>query len=136
MNQKTAKRLFKEGAIFVFLDVPEGTEFGIDMKSWNTGGKFRGVKMIPAGIHYIFYSSVNDTGDTAPRSGFFYHFKQSELIAKKWNKDECDVSNDIVPETDIIGFKDNIMMLDQFLGPYPYDISEKWLNLTSHITGK
>ncbi|KAI4460040.1 a1 cistron splicing factor aar2-related [Holotrichia oblita] len=134
MNQATAKRLLREGAVFLFLDVPEGTEFGIDMKSWNTCEKFRGVKMIPPGIHYIFYSAVNDYGDIAPRSGFFYNFKQGEMIAKKWDKDECDMSVDIITENEIVGFKENLMALDQFLGPYPYDISEKWSNLSSHIT--
>lgn len=136
MDQNTAKRLFKEGAIFMFLDVPEGTEFGIDMKSWNTGEKFRGVKMIPPGIHYIFYSGVNEHGDTAPRSGFLYDFKRGQIIAKKWDKDDCDMSSCTVPESDMVGFKDNIMALDQFLGPYPFDILEKWHNLTSHITDK
>lgn len=135
MDQTTAKRLLKEGAVFLFLDVPEGTEFGIDMKSWNTCEKFRGVKMIPPGIHYIFYSGLNDYGDIAPRSGFFYNFKQGEMIAKKWDKDECDISSDIITENEIVSFKENLMTLDQFLGPYPYDISEKWYNLSSHITG-
>ncbi|GJQ81994.1 hypothetical protein Trydic_g6874 [Trypoxylus dichotomus] len=136
MDQSTAKRLLKEGGIFVFLDVPEDTEFGIDMKSWTTCEKFRGVKMIPPGIHYIFYSGVSNFGDVTPRSGFFYNFKKSELIARKWDKHECDMSDDIVLENEVVGFKENIMMLDQFLGPYPYDILEKWSNLTSHVTDK
>lgn len=55
MDQDTAQTLFKEGAIFVFLDVPVGTEFGIDYNSWNVGPEFRGVKMIPAGLHFVYY---------------------------------------------------------------------------------
>ena len=55
MNSDTAKVLFKEGAMFVLLNMPEGSEFGIDYNSWTTGPKFRGVKMIPPGIHYIYY---------------------------------------------------------------------------------
>ena len=55
MDQDLARRLLIEGATFVFLDVPVGTEFGIDMKSWNTGDKFKGVKMIPPGLHYVYY---------------------------------------------------------------------------------
>ncbi|XP_060524302.1 protein AAR2 homolog isoform X2 [Cylas formicarius] len=85
MDPKIAKKLFENGAIFVLLNVPEGTEFGIDLKSWNTGEKFRGVKMVPPGIHYIFYSSVSNTGDTAPRTGFFHFFKKSEVYVKKWD---------------------------------------------------
>jgi A1 cistron-splicing factor AAR2 len=55
IDQRLARRLLLEGATLVFLDVPLGTEFGIDLKSWNTGDKFKGVKMIPPGLHYIYY---------------------------------------------------------------------------------
>lgn len=55
IDQSLARQLLLEGATLVFLDVPRGTEFGIDMKSWNTGDKFRGVKMIPPGPHYVYY---------------------------------------------------------------------------------
>ena len=55
MDQDTAKVLFNEGATFVLQNMPEGSEFGIDYNSWTTGPKFRGVKMIPPGIHYIYY---------------------------------------------------------------------------------
>lgn len=136
MDQEKAKRLFNEGAIFIFLNVPEGTEFGIDMKSWNTGENFRGVKMIPPGIHYIFYSSVDSTGDIAPRSGFFYNFRKGEVLVKKWDSKLEDLSKEIVSEEEIAGLKDNIFALDKFLGPYPYDILNKWQDLTSHLDSK
>ncbi|KAJ8973031.1 hypothetical protein NQ317_012636 [Molorchus minor] len=134
MDQETAKKLYEEGGIFIFLGVPEGTEFGIDMKSWNTGEKFRGVKMIPPGLHYIFFSAVSSIGDTAPRSGFFHNFKKSEIYVKKWDRENECVSSEAISETEIVGLKDNIRVLDNFLGPYPYDILDKWKNLTSNIT--
>jgi A1 cistron-splicing factor AAR2 len=55
IDQDLARRLLLEGATLVFQNVPRGTEFGIDMKSWNTGENFKGVKMIPPGLHYIYY---------------------------------------------------------------------------------
>jgi hypothetical protein len=36
-----------QGAVLVVLDMPVGTEFGVDYNSWNVGPRFRGVKMIP-----------------------------------------------------------------------------------------
>ncbi|XP_050308401.1 protein AAR2 homolog [Anthonomus grandis grandis] len=134
MDQEKAKTLFSEGAFFVFLNVPEGTEFGIDMKSWNTGEKFRGVKMIPSGLHYIFYSSVSNTGDTAPRRGFFHYFKKGEFLVRKWNKVDESISLEPVQEAEVVGLKENILALDKFLGPYPFDIWEKWKALTQDIT--
>ncbi|XP_023029785.1 protein AAR2 homolog [Leptinotarsa decemlineata] len=134
MDQPTAKKLLAEGAFFILLGVPEGTEFGIDMKSWNTGDKFRGVKMIPPGIHFIFFSAVSEEGDTAPRTGFFKNFRKSEVFVKKWDvKNEC-ISVETVSEDEVVNLKDNIMALDDFLGPYPYAIKDKWLNLSSSIT--
>ncbi len=59
MDQKTAKILFEEGATLIFLNVPEGTEFGIDYNTWTVGERFKGVKMIPPGVHFVYYSAVN-----------------------------------------------------------------------------
>lgn len=55
MDQILAQRLLVEGATLVMLDVPVGTEFGIDLKSWNTVDNFKGIKMIPPGFHYVHY---------------------------------------------------------------------------------
>lgn len=135
MDQNTARKLYEEGGIFIFLNVPEGTEFGIDLKSWTTGEKFRGVKMIPVGLHYIFYDSVSNTGDTAPRIGFFHHFKKGEVLVKKWDRELEKISEETVSEEEVVRFKENLPALDGFLGPYPFDIHDKWLNLTSNISG-
>lgn len=53
-----ARQLFAEGAVLVLLDMPEGTEFGIDYNSWHVGPKFKGIKMIPPGFHFIFYRYI------------------------------------------------------------------------------
>ena len=55
MDQTTAKKLFEVGATLVMLDVPIGTEIGIDVNSWNSGEKFKGIKMIPPGIHFVYW---------------------------------------------------------------------------------
>ena len=39
MSPTMAKRLYDSGAFVVMLDVPKGTEFGIDFPSWNVGDK-------------------------------------------------------------------------------------------------
>lgn len=68
MDQETAKKLLVEAGTFVFLGVPQETQFGIDMQCWNTDEDFRGIKMIPPGLHYIHYSGVSKgTGDVSPR---------------------------------------------------------------------
>lgn len=58
MDQETARLMFEEGGTLVLLGMPYGTEFGIDMNSWNIAEKFKGVKMIPPGLHFIYYRFV------------------------------------------------------------------------------
>ena len=58
MEPELARRLFAEGAVLVLLDVPQRTEFGIDYNSWSVGPKFKGVKMIPPGLHFVYYWCV------------------------------------------------------------------------------
>jgi len=55
MPSEQAEWLFTEGATLVFLDVPTGTEFGVDYNSWTVGVQFKGVKMIPPGVHFVYY---------------------------------------------------------------------------------
>ena len=55
MDPDTARRLFEVGANMFLLDVPHNTEVGIDLNSWNTGPNFKGIKMIPPGIHFIYW---------------------------------------------------------------------------------
>nr|CAD7589768.1 unnamed protein product [Timema genevievae] len=134
MDQELARRLLLEGAILIFLDVPSGTEFGIDMKHWNTGEKFKGVKMIPPGIHYVHYSATNSQGDAGPRVGFIHNFQKSELVVKRWDKDAEDISDKEIEEEEKNQIKLNILNLDRFLGPYPFDVWKKWKSLTNKVT--
>ena len=86
MEPEITKRAFQDGAILIALDVPEGTEFGIDYKSWNVGPLFKGIKMIPPGLHFVSYSSVNNrTGQSAPRTGMFCFLKWQDVLVMKWD---------------------------------------------------
>ena len=59
MDPETAKKLFESGANVILLNVPPGTEIGIDMQSWRTGPEFKGIKMIPSGLHFIYFRFVH-----------------------------------------------------------------------------
>jgi len=38
LDPEIADKLYRDGGFLILKDLPEGTEFGIDMQSWNTGG--------------------------------------------------------------------------------------------------
>jgi len=135
MDQNRAKILFKEGGFLLLLDVPEGTEFGIDWNSWTTGSKFKGVKMIPPGLHFVFYSAVSKfDGTPAPRTGFFHTFQSQEIIIKRWNaKDEELVDeNKTTDEIEII--RNSLQDIDNNLAPYPYETLKKWVSMSDNIS--
>jgi len=55
MNQEEANKLIHVTATILCLDVPIGTEFGIDNHSYIVGDRFKGVKLIPPGVHFVYY---------------------------------------------------------------------------------
>ncbi|XP_013415495.2 protein AAR2 homolog [Lingula anatina] len=134
MDQEQAQVLFREGAMLVFLDVPQGTEFGIDCQSWRVGPKFKGVKMIPPGVHFVYFSACSKEGEVSPRTGFFYHFKKREVLIKKWDKVTEDMKTTEVTKEEQDRVESNRKELDQYLGAYPYDSYKKWVSLSNHIT--
>ncbi|CAL8251479.1 unnamed protein product [Arctogadus glacialis] len=138
MDPDVARRLFEEGATLVLLGVPQGTELGIDYKSWKVGPRFRGVKMIPPGLHFLHYSSSNPAhigGETGPKTGLFLTLKSREILLANWDPKEEDL--DFSPsenEEEVSRVRANLQDLDPFLGPYPYEVMRKWVSLTDRLT--
>ncbi|GAB6025434.1 a1-alpha2 repression [Chamberlinius hualienensis] len=129
-----AGNLLVQGATAVFLNVPRGTEFGIDLCSWHTDKNFKGFKMIPPGIHFLYYSACSKEGETAPRTGFFYNFKSKAVIVKKY-----DAGREEVVDFDFVDISEDqrqyyLRDFDKHLGPYPYELWKDWISLTSHIS--
>ena len=117
-------------------DVPTGTEFGIDANSWNTGDKFLGVKMIPPGLHFIYYSACDtsaDGGGQAPRTGFFHWFGKGELLALRWDPAK-EMAVDDVSASDQENMRADLRNMDRRLGAYPYQTWSKWIMLTSRLS--
>ncbi|XP_059490415.1 protein AAR2 homolog [Neocloeon triangulifer] len=134
MDQELAKRMLIEGGTLAFLDVPEGTEFGMDMKTWVVDYNFKGMKMIPPGVHYISYSARNKHGDVSPRVGFFHNFKKSEILVRKWDTKEEDISLENATEEDISRIRSNLLHLDKYLAPYPFETYRDWIKLSDGIS--
>ncbi|KFD56237.1 hypothetical protein M514_03015 [Trichuris suis] len=129
MSQEQAQRLFENGGFLFIPNLPTGFEFGIDYNSWKTGPKFKGVKMIPPGCHFIFVSCSGGQGGQAPRIGFFHYFQPKELVVKNWNEE----SEDLVDETDqekVERIRLDLRNLDQYLGAYPFENYKTWFSLT------
>ena len=98
MDPDLAAKFYEDGGFLIIKYFPEGAEFGIYMHPWNTGSKFLGVQMIPAGLHFIYYSPVNKEGSLAPRRGFFYIFTPGQIVVQKFDKQTEDLVEDVSEE--------------------------------------
>jgi A1 cistron-splicing factor AAR2 len=140
MNQEDANKLIHVTATILCLDVPKGTEFGIDNHSYIVGDKFKGVKLIPPGVHFVYYSaSERHGGASAPRTSFFVNLKSQQVIVRRWNTEHEDFDDEsTMSEQEVEAYIQGVrnMDFDKYLGAYSYDTFKKWQELISFITPK
>ena len=60
MSNDEALRRVEHGGTIIIMDVPPGTEFGIDCTIFTVGEKFRGVKMVPPGLHLVLLGAAGN----------------------------------------------------------------------------
>ena len=137
IDPEIAKHLYENHcSILVVEDLPIGSEFGIDLASFQIGEKFKGVKLIPPGIHFIFASAVAEQGlqRFGPRSGFFHEFKSKELVVRKWSPRDEDFDFVWKPSHEHVDrYQSNLRDLDRYLGAYRFSTYETFCHLTDHI---
>ncbi|OQR99103.1 hypothetical protein ACHHYP_07497 [Achlya hypogyna] len=120
-------------ATLVCLDVPVGTEFGIDYEAFRTAERFQGVKLLPVGLHFVFYASTGEHDGI--RQGFFIDVQAGDVLLRKWSND----TEEILPLQDardaenltraVRGFQ-----LDGNLGAYPQKHCKTWRRLSKYIS--
>jgi A1 cistron-splicing factor AAR2 len=122
----------ERGGVLVVTDPPPTFDFGIDCMSYETRADFRGVCMVPAGLHFVYWS----TGMGA-RQGFFLHFSKDEVVVKSWDA----VVEDLLPTHTLSDWSlSNLHQaihrgeLDANLGPYPIDTSQSWHNISNYVS--
>ncbi|KAH8384008.1 hypothetical protein KR009_011720 [Drosophila setifemur] len=136
MDPKLALRLLVDGAVLVIAGVPEGTEFGVDLCSYTIGPDFRGVKMIPPGVHYVWCASRGPYGDAAPRVGFVHFFHPNEILVREWDNEleELRPRRIAEPELERERIRKNLAQLERVLAPYDYRYVCPWKELTGSVT--
>lgn len=81
----------------LLLNIPPGSFCGIDLLSFTTSPRFKGIKNLPPGWHFVFTGA---TSSQSVRHGTWFHIdppsnKPPNLITKKWDSDK----EELVPET-------------------------------------
>ncbi|XP_064985493.1 uncharacterized protein LOC135625095 isoform X1 [Musa acuminata AAA Group] len=135
MDQEAALDLVKKGATLLLLDVPQFTLFGIDTQMFSVGPMFKGMKMIPPGTHFIYYSPSSKEGNEfSPTVGFFLTTHPAEVVVRKWHHQEERLIK--VSEDEEGRYSEAVRRLefDPHLGPYALDRHGEWKQLSNYIT--
>ncbi|KAF2070871.1 hypothetical protein CYY_007807 [Polysphondylium violaceum] len=154
-NNKACKQT-KEYATLLFLDVPVGTTIGCDNMSWSSGPLFKGIKMIPPGVHMFHCTASNELGDPTTISSSFIYIDNTtsgvglgeddeeqqqqwgRVIIKKWDPETEEFYPDHViseQERESYTLAVRSFEFDKNLAPYPYDGTQlKWTMMTQHIS--
>ncbi|CAI9110600.1 OLC1v1010654C1 [Oldenlandia corymbosa var. corymbosa] len=135
IDPETATELVKRGATLLLLDVPQYTLIGVDTQMFSTGPNFMGIKMVPPGIHFVYYSSSNREGsDFSPIVGFFVEAKPSQVIIRRWNQNEERFVKLSDEEEERYAEAVKRMEFDGKLGPYDLAAYGDWKRLSNYIT--
>jgi A1 cistron-splicing factor AAR2 len=134
MSNDEALFRFKQGGALLALDVPEGTEFGIDCTVFTVGPKFQGVKMIPPGLHLAL---VGAAGNEATRVAEVLWLERSDVRVRRWDPASeafhpGSGMDEDAEERYRLGVRNHDF--DATMGPYPTESHAQWLRLTSRVT--
>lgn len=136
LDPEHAKLLFEHHcAVLIVENLPVGSEFGIDLASFRVAHKFKGVKLIPPGIHFVFASAVDERNQQpGPRCGFYHDFKAKELLVRRWSTEEEEFEGSFEASDESRDrYLLNIRELDRYLGAYRYSTYKEYLSLTNKL---
>ncbi|CAF0772006.1 unnamed protein product [Adineta ricciae] len=136
MNSDQARQLFESGGILLMLDAPKEMEFGIDMHFWQIGSQFHGVKMIPPGVHFCYYSERDSlTKELSPRQSFFINFQQANqmIVIMRWSPTQNLFQREHLTPDEYEARRNQRYDMDRLLGAYPLDTYRQWLSLSNHL---
>ncbi|KAG5052955.1 hypothetical protein JHK87_005153 [Glycine soja] len=135
MDPGTALELVKHGVTLLFLDVPQYTLVAVGTQMFSVGPTFKGIKMIPPGIHFVYYSSSSRDGkEFSPIIGFFIDAGPSEVIVRKWDQQDERLIKLSEEEEERYSQAVKNLEFDRQLGPYNLSHYEDWKRLSNFIT--
>ncbi|KAF5961035.1 hypothetical protein HYC85_002244 [Camellia sinensis] len=135
MDPETALGFVKHGATLLLLDVPPHTLVGIDTQMFSVGPAFKGIKMIPPGAHFLYYSPSNREGNEfSPIIGFFVDASPSEVFVRQWDQQEERLVKLSEDEEERYSQAVKSLEFDRQLGPYTPSHYGDWKRLSNYIT--
>ena len=134
MSNDEALRRVEHGGTIIIMDVPPGTEFGIDCTLFTVGEKFRGVKMVPPGLHLVLLGAA---GNDVTRVAEFVRVAPAEVHVRRWDPHTETFARGTghdPEQTARLQMGARRHDFDKATGAYPARAAEVWHRLTSHVT--
>eukprot|EP01051_Picozoa_sp_SAG22_P006372 SAG22_NODE_415_length_10814_cov_10.762109_4_plen_601_part_00 len=134
LSQEELLQLSEQTGTLLLLDVPEGTIVGLDFTSYTVGPSFRGIKLIPPGLHLVHHCARdNKTGETsAIKGGFFVWIEPRAVECRRWVPEDEDFAELPAGEAEQAAAA-AAKQHDRYTGPYPYDTLRDWQRLVSKL---
>ena len=134
MSNDEALRRVEHGGTIIIMDVPPGTEFGIDCTLFTVGEKFRGVKMVPPGLHLVLLGAA---GNDVTRVAEFVRVAPADVHVRRWDPHTetfAPGTGHDPEQTARLELGARRHDFDSATGAYPAQSAEVWHRLTSHVT--
>jgi A1 cistron-splicing factor AAR2 len=137
----TLPSIMETTAAVLLLDLPSSALAGIDLLSFTTTPRFRGVKDLPSGWHFVFTGSSTAF---SVRHGLWFRVQdRHQLTITRWHPRDETLST-VTDEAEKLRWRANIgEVWERGLTPYRQssttkdevqDLSGDWLQLTSYVS--
>jgi A1 cistron-splicing factor AAR2 len=100
LDPETAKSLASSGACVVMLDVPQGTVVGVDQQAFAVGPKYKGLKMVPPGVHFLSWQAAGTDNQFAPTVSCFVHLSGQQVHVRRWDA-RAEVAAEVQDEEEV-----------------------------------
>src|SRR5438876_561531 len=107
---------YRTTTTLILLDMPSGVSVTFDTFTFSTTPTFRGIKLIPDGIHLLTYGL--DKSGLGMRSGFFFLGKPGNVSAWKWDK-KVEQLHRIQEQVEGAALQERLQSLHPYLTPVP-----------------
>ncbi|KAK3236456.1 hypothetical protein CYMTET_50086 [Cymbomonas tetramitiformis] len=132
LTPEEASQRLSNGAFMLCMGVPAAVEFGCDTAVWEVGPNFKGLKMIPPGIHLAIYGAGHGT-----RYGEYINVKPGDVLIRVWDpKQEEFAAGSGLTEDEAERYVAGVHRqdFDGQMGPYPPSVEKAWADISNYIT--
>ena len=126
MDHYEALERTHSGGFVLLLDFPVEGEVGLDARSWFTGKRFKGIKMIPPGLHLLTFGAGGGF-----LQGRWFESRPGSVLVLRWDKANEDLSpGSGMSDEEAARYAEGVRRFDFDAGMAPYG-RDDWQVLAS-----